>query len=189
VLLHHGELELPDPGAWRLEAAVAGPAGTAGVLVDVNVAPTAAPPGGIALAVVLLVIALLAAGRLWRAGPSPSSRALFSGLTTVRYFDINVNMKMISPRPPLNRLTAGQTHVDALKALAHLSRLQIFFALVKAGREMAVGEIQEVVEIPGATLSHHLDALRRQGSSRVGGKSGTSSIRCSASGSPPWCGC
>jgi DNA-binding transcriptional ArsR family regulator len=28
---------------------------------------------------------------------------------------------------------------------------------------MTVGEIQEAVEIPGPTLSHHLDVLRRAG--------------------------
>ncbi|MGH7304191.1 MAG: ArsR/SmtB family transcription factor, partial [Candidatus Rokuibacteriota bacterium] len=54
-------------------------------------------------------------------------------------------------------------HVEAFKALAHGSRLQVFFVLVKAGREMTVGEIQEAVEIAGPTLSHHLDILRRAG--------------------------
>jgi len=71
-------------------------------------------------------------------------------------------MKTIA-RLPLTQLSADETHVEAFKALAHLSRLQIFFLLVKAGREMAVGEIQEAVEIPGPTLSHHLDLLRRAG--------------------------
>jgi DNA-binding transcriptional ArsR family regulator len=61
------------------------------------------------------------------------------------------------------QLSADQTHVEAFKALAHISRLQVFFALVKAGREMSVGEIQEAVEIAGPTLSHHLDILRRAG--------------------------
>jgi hypothetical protein len=36
-------------------------------------------------------------------------------------------------------LSADATHVEAFKALAHLSRLQVFFLLVKAGREMSVG--------------------------------------------------
>jgi DNA-binding transcriptional ArsR family regulator len=71
-------------------------------------------------------------------------------------------MKTIA-RLPLNQLAADHTHAEAFKALAHLSRLQIFFALVKAEREMSVGEIQEIVEIPGPTLSHHLDILRRAG--------------------------
>jgi DNA-binding transcriptional ArsR family regulator len=61
------------------------------------------------------------------------------------------------------RLRADGTHVEALKALAHLTRLQVFFFLVRAGREAAAGEIQEALEVPGPTLSHHLDLLRRAG--------------------------
>ena len=71
-------------------------------------------------------------------------------------------MKTITRRA-LPQLSANVSHVEAFKALAHLSRLEVFFVLVKAGREMAVGEIQEAVEIPGPTLSHHLDILRRAG--------------------------
>jgi ArsR family transcriptional regulator, arsenate/arsenite/antimonite-responsive transcriptional repressor len=83
-------------------------------------------------------------------------------LTTIRQFHILGIMKTIA-RLPLAQLSADETHVEAFKALAHLSRLQVFFLLVKAGREMSVGEIQEAVEIPGPTLSHHLDILRRAG--------------------------
>jgi DNA-binding transcriptional ArsR family regulator len=71
-------------------------------------------------------------------------------------------MKTIS-RLPVAQLSANDSHVEAFKALAHLSRLQIFFFLVKAEEEMSVGQIQEAVEIPGPTLSHHLDILRRAG--------------------------
>ena len=71
-------------------------------------------------------------------------------------------MKTIA-RLPVAQLAADHSHVEAFKALAHLSRLQVFFALVRAEREMSVGEIQEIVEIPGPTLSHHLDILRRAG--------------------------
>jgi ArsR family transcriptional regulator len=71
-------------------------------------------------------------------------------------------MKTIA-RLPVAQLSANDSHVEGFKALAHLSRLQVFFILVKAGREMSVGEIQEAVEIPGPTLSHHLDVLRRAG--------------------------
>ena len=46
------------------------------------------------------------------------------------------------------RLQAREAHVDAFKALAHLSRLQIVFFLVRAGRELAAGEIQAELEIP-----------------------------------------
>lgn len=64
---------------------------------------------------------------------------------------------------PLQRLQARGDHVEAFKALAHLSRLQIFFFLVRQGREVPAGEIQGELEIPGPTLSHHLDVLRRAG--------------------------
>ena len=66
-------------------------------------------------------------------------------------------------RLPMSRLEASEAPVEAFKALAHLTRLQVFFFLVRAGKEMSVGEIQEDVEIPGPTLSHHLDLLRRAG--------------------------
>ena len=71
-------------------------------------------------------------------------------------------MRTIS-RLPLAQLQASEEHADAFKALAHLSRLQVFFCLVRAGKELSVGEIQAEVEIPGPTLSHHLDLLRRAG--------------------------
>ena len=58
-------------------------------------------------------------------------------------------------------LQAREGHADAFKALAHLTRLQIFFFLVRAAREVPAGEIQAELEIPGPTLSHHLDLLRR----------------------------
>ena len=64
---------------------------------------------------------------------------------------------------PLAKLEASHVHVEAFRALAHLTRLQVFFFLVQAGREVPAGEIQEAVEVPGPTLSHHLDLLRRAG--------------------------
>ena len=70
-------------------------------------------------------------------------------------------MKSTITRLPVAQLQANDDHVEAFKALAHLSRLQVFFLLVRAGRELAVGEIQEALEIPGPTLSQHLDLLRR----------------------------
>jgi DNA-binding transcriptional ArsR family regulator len=78
---------------------------------------------------------------------------------------MNLSVPPRSPagRLPLARLQAREQHVEAFKALAHLSRLQIFFFLVRAGREVAAGEIQAELEIPGPTLSHHLDLLRRAG--------------------------
>ena len=63
----------------------------------------------------------------------------------------------------LARLQATDRHVEAFKSLAHPTRLQIFFFLVRQQGEVAVGDIQAELEIPGPTLSHHLDLLRRAG--------------------------
>jgi ArsR family transcriptional regulator, arsenate/arsenite/antimonite-responsive transcriptional repressor len=60
-------------------------------------------------------------------------------------------------------LAASPAHVAAFKAIAHIARLRIFFYLVSRREEVATGEIQEAVGIPGPTLSHHLDILRRAG--------------------------
>jgi DNA-binding transcriptional ArsR family regulator len=51
-----------------------------------------------------------------------------------------------------------------LSALGHEARLQIVRLLLSAHPHgLVVGEIQQRVEIPSSTLSHHLDALRREG--------------------------
>lgn len=71
-------------------------------------------------------------------------------------------MKTRTPLP-LARLDANEAHVEAFRALAHLTRLQVFFFLVRAKREVPAGEIQDALEVPGPTLSHHLDVLRRSG--------------------------
>ena len=62
--------------------------------------------------------------------------------------------------PPLQ---ARPEHVEAFAALAHQTRLELFFLLVSRGTEISAGELQEALEIPGPTLSHHLNALRRAG--------------------------
>jgi ArsR family transcriptional regulator, arsenate/arsenite/antimonite-responsive transcriptional repressor len=69
----------------------------------------------------------------------------------------------VTRRLPIATLSATPKHVDALKALAHPGRLDVFVTIVKARREMAAGEVQEALAIPGPTLSHHLDQLRRAG--------------------------
>jgi DNA-binding transcriptional ArsR family regulator len=70
---------------------------------------------------------------------------------------------MNAPARSRHRLTASPAHVAAFKAIAHIARLRIFFFLVSCRREVATGDIQEAVGIPGPTLSHHLDILRRAG--------------------------
>jgi ArsR family transcriptional regulator len=65
-----------------------------------------------------------------------------------------------SPRAPLQ---ARPEHVEAFAALAHQTRLELFFLLVRRREEVSAGELQEALEIPGPTLSHHLTVLRRAG--------------------------
>lgn len=48
----------------------------------------------------------------------------------------------------------------ALKELGHPTRLAIFKRLVKAGPEgLAVGALQDELDIPNSTLSHHVASL------------------------------
>ena len=68
-----------------------------------------------------------------------------------------------TPSPPRAPLEARPGHVEAFAALAHQSRLELFFLLVRRREEISAGELQEALEIPGPTLSHHLSILRRAG--------------------------
>ncbi|MFH0262598.1 ArsR/SmtB family transcription factor [Vibrio mediterranei] len=48
----------------------------------------------------------------------------------------------------------------ALKELGHVTRLAIYRQVVRAGHKgTPVGEIQERLNIPGSTLSHHISSL------------------------------
>ena len=52
----------------------------------------------------------------------------------------------------------------AFKELGHATRLLIFRRVVKAGFSgIAVGKLQEELDIPGSTLSHHISALLNAG--------------------------
>ncbi len=51
-----------------------------------------------------------------------------------------------------------------LEKLGNATRLEIFRLLVRAGPAgLAVGEIQEYLDIPGSTLSHHVSHLVNAG--------------------------
>ena len=61
-------------------------------------------------------------------------------------------------------IQAEPQHTEAFKALGHLTRLNIFFYLVKKGEAGdSVGNILVALNVPGPTLSHHLDILQRAG--------------------------
>ena len=48
----------------------------------------------------------------------------------------------------------------ALKELGHPTRLEIFKRLIRAGHQgLPVGTLQEELNIPGSTLSHHIASL------------------------------
>jgi len=51
-----------------------------------------------------------------------------------------------------------------LEALGNPTRLQLYRALVRAGGDgLSVGSVQERLDIPGSTLSHHLKRLVETG--------------------------
>lgn len=53
---------------------------------------------------------------------------------------------------------------DCFAALGHPTRLTVFRALVRAGHDGApVGTLQDALDIPASTLTHHLQALIRAG--------------------------
>ena len=59
-------------------------------------------------------------------------------------------------------------YADMFSAMGTEPRLRIMQLLLKAHPEgLVVGEIQEELEIPGSTLSHHLDKLRNEDLVRV----------------------
>ena len=68
-------------------------------------------------------------------------------------------MKTIA-RLPLARLDADESHVEAFKALGHLTRLQVFFFLVRAGKKSGHvfkrqdGNVESVAEAHEAGRLH-----------------------------------
>lgn len=64
----------------------------------------------------------------------------------------------------MNPSLSLETAAAQLAELGHTTRLGIFRLLVKAGRQgLAVGDIQQALDIPNSTLSHHLSRLSKVG--------------------------
>lgn len=54
--------------------------------------------------------------------------------------------------------------VTALGALSHASRLGAYRSLVQAGQDgLSVGELRDMLDLPAATLTAHLNVLRAAG--------------------------
>lgn len=55
------------------------------------------------------------------------------------------------------------TYADRFSAMGNEARLRVLQLLMTAEpKGMVVGEIQEELDIPGSTLSHHLDKLKNE---------------------------
>jgi DNA-binding transcriptional ArsR family regulator len=76
---------------------------------------------------------------------------------------MNVKTAAACCPPPARSLEAKPEHVEAFKALAHIDRLRVFFALVRAGCPLPAKDLQAALALPGPTLSHHLEALEQAG--------------------------
>jgi ArsR family transcriptional regulator, arsenate/arsenite/antimonite-responsive transcriptional repressor len=69
-------------------------------------------------------------------------------------------MQRASSRKNLDQVAR---YADMFSAMGTEPRLRIMQLLLSAHPEgLVVGEIQEELEIPGSTLSHHLDKLRNE---------------------------
>ncbi len=70
-------------------------------------------------------------------------------------------MGRVEARPTAAKIAR---YADMFSAMGTEARLRIMQLLLSAHPEgMVVGEIQEELEIPNSTLSHHLDKLRNEG--------------------------
>jgi ArsR family transcriptional regulator, arsenate/arsenite/antimonite-responsive transcriptional repressor len=77
------------------------------------------------------------------------------------YFCNHRNIGKVSTKVNSDRVTR---YADMFSAMGTEARLRIMQLLLSAHPEgMVVGEIQEELEIPNSTLSHHLDKLRNEG--------------------------
>ena len=57
-----------------------------------------------------------------------------------------------------------QQAANQLAELGHVTRLSLYRLLVKAGREgLEVAQLQQRLQVPGSTLSHHISRLVKVG--------------------------
>lgn len=81
------------------------------------------------------------------------------------YFCKYGNMSIASPRKSTERVAK---FADMFSAMGTESRLRIMQLLLSAHPEgLVVGEIQEELDIPNSTLSHHLDKLKAEDLVRI----------------------
>src|ERR1700734_2514200 len=79
----------------------------------------------------------------------------------ILYFRNNRNMKIVNAKPNLDQVAR---YADMFSAMGTEPRLRIMQLLLSAHPEgLVVGDIQDEIEIPNSTLSHHLDKLKNEG--------------------------
>jgi len=84
-----------------------------------------------------------------------------SHLTRLRYFCNYRTMASVLTKPSVDQVAR---YADMFSAIGTEPRLRILQLLLTAHPEgLVVGEIQEELEIPSSTLSHHLDKLKNEG--------------------------
>lgn len=84
-----------------------------------------------------------------------------SHLTRIRYFCNYRTMPSVLTKPSVEQVAR---YADMFSAIGAEPRLRIMQLLLAAHPEgLVVGEIQEELEIPNSTLSHHLDKLKNEG--------------------------
>jgi ArsR family transcriptional regulator len=89
------------------------------------------------------------------------SRRFLRLLDEYPYFCKHRNMVTAQAKKSSEQITR---YADMFSAMGTEARLRIMQLLLSAHPEgMVVGEIQEELDIPNSTLSHHLDKLRNEG--------------------------
>ena len=82
-------------------------------------------------------------------------------LTRILYFCNHRTMPPVQARKSTEQIAR---YADMFSAMGTEARLRIMQLLLTAHPEgLVVGEIQEELDIPNSTLSHHLDKLRNEG--------------------------
>ena len=82
-------------------------------------------------------------------------------LTSILYFCKYRNMATVQAKKSAEQIAR---YADMFSAMGTEARLRIMQLLLMAHPDgLVVGEIQEELDIPNSTLSHHLDKLRNEG--------------------------
>lgn len=95
------------------------------------------------------------------AGWKASINVLLTGIDIIPYFCDHRNMLSLAGRKNAEQIAR---FADMLSAMGTEPRLRIMQLLLSAHPHgLVVGQIQQELDIPNSTLSHHLDKLKNEG--------------------------